>query len=338
MHSALVRWLEHTSEAALLTANDRRVFHFGSRDIVVSGSTATLGALNFAGLWPASEVSSSSETAVRVAVIDDAALASLPALEQYRRGAYGAFVEEGLPSPDLSGWLVCFEEDESRLLAFDRINKIALLWFAQTPPPRELAEFCRPLLHWLAIGDGNVVVHAAAIAHQGRAVLVAGAGNAGKTTLVRACLAAGLDYLGDNVVEVRLGDTSPPVVWGVYPSLKVRPGSPEFTGPLLPAPVWDDEARKDIFYLGASESVSFQPKAMQHVATLVLHESAAPQLVSATAAATFFAIAPNTVAQFPFFGAEVLHRVRRVSQQAPAYSAGRLELSSLGERVRSLLA
>ncbi len=282
---------------------------------------------------------------VDVVLLSDDDMASIAPLGAFRRGPYGSFVtpdeKDGvLPASGLGDWLICIEHDKSRLLAFDCNTKIALLWFARNPPPRELAEFCRPLLHWLAIGDGNVIIHAAAIAHDGRAVLVAGDGNAGKTTLVRACLAAGLDYLGDNVVEVSLaqGTGNDAHVWGAYPSLKVRQGSPDFEGLTLPAPLWDDEARKEIYFLGKSTTLAFQPRPVLHVATLVLHETAAPRLAVATAASTFFSMAPNTVAQFPFYSAEVLERVRRVSQQAATYSAGRLDLGAIADHVRSLLA
>jgi hypothetical protein len=354
LHSELRAWLARHSEEASDGHDSRHtldVFHFGSRTIAILGPAALRGALNLSGLCPVTvdapgpvdATESRLAADVRILLLDDAAMATLPDLSRYRRGPYGSFIEgtpDGgmLPLAALGDWLVCFEEDGSRLLAYDRAHKVALLWFAENPPPREQAELCRPLLHWLAIAEGNVIVHAAAIAQNGRAVLVAGDGNAGKTTLVRACLAAGLDYLGDNVVEVSVDSQATPFIWGVYPSLKVRPGSPLFEGPPLPAPTWDADARKDIYLLGESETVTFQPKPMRHVATLVLHERANPVLARATAASTFFSMAPNTVAQFPFFGSEVLGRVRQVSQHAPTYSAGRLELSQIAEHVRGLLA
>jgi len=315
--------------------------HFGGRNLSISGPAQALDRVNLHGLWPASE----RQPEIRLALLSRDDLDTLPDVSGLRRGAYGALLESDLgggvrPIDELSPWLVCIEQDRSRLLAYDTEKKLTILWPGSVAPPRELAEFCRPLFHWSAIGDHRVVVHAAGIALNGRAVLIAGAGNAGKTTVVRACLAAGFDYLGDNVVEVSPARPREglPMAWGAYPTLKVRPGGPVFDNPVLPQPSWDDEARKNIYFLGGPAGAGFQARPMIHAATLVLSEKGPQAIEPFSKGEAFFSIAPNTVAQFPFYHGETLARLRRVSEQAPTFTAGRLRLSRIPDCVMELLA
>jgi hypothetical protein len=338
----LVNWLNRQRDRAFDAhpPGEHRV-HFGGRNLSISGPARALERLNLHGLWPATE----RQPEIRVSLLSHDDLNTLPDASALRRGAYGAILDADAgggvrPADELSPWLVCIEQDQSRLLAYDTERKLAILWPGSVIPPRELAEFCRPLLHWAAIGDRHVVVHAAGIARNGRAVLIAGAGNAGKTTLVRACLAAGFDYMGDNVVEVSTGRLHEgfPMVWGVYPTLKVRPDGPVFDKLVFPEPSWDDEARKNIYFLGGPTGRGFQARPMIHAATLVLSETGPQAIEAFSKGEAFFSTAPNTVAQFPFFSGQALERLRQVSEQAPAYTAGRLQPSRIPEYVMELLA
>jgi hypothetical protein len=60
----------------------------------------------------------------------------------------------------------------------------------------------RVVLSWLCNRHGMQIVHGAAVAIDGRAVLLAGTGGAGKSTTALACALAGLDYLGDDYCAV----------------------------------------------------------------------------------------------------------------------------------------
>src|SRR2546429_207421 len=65
------------------------------------------------------------------------------------------------------------------------------------------------------------------------AVLLAGAGGAGKTTTTVACLLDGLQFVGDNYVL--LSQEAAPTVHGIYHNVKLRPGTLELLPELASA-------------------------------------------------------------------------------------------------------
>jgi hypothetical protein len=295
---------------------------FGARDLRVRARNPS--DVPVAGLFPAVR----SSPAADLYLVDADDLGELRFPENRMLAPYGALLETLSTE-----WRVLHDLDTGRLLALDLERRVALFHPGFALPPRERAEFCRPLLHWLAILDGNVVVHAGGLARDGRAVLVAGAGNAGKSTLTRVCLESGFDVLGDNVVEVEF--SSQTVIHPTYPTFKIRPRPVVRVPDSWPAPEWDDEAEKDIYFLGGQLTTSGPGL---HSVTLVLDERGPgfPSPLSLSAAA--FRVAPNTVAQFPFFEAETLSRTGRVVASRPTFQAGRMSISEIPVVLAELLA
>lgn len=297
---------------------------FGARDLEIACADGMAPHIPLDGLPPAR-----GGDAVRLHVLADADVAALRVPAAAPLAPYGA-----LPDSVGTGWVVLRNPDSAKLLALHVDSRTALYHPGDRVPPRDRAEFLRPLLHWLAILEGNVVVHAAGVARDGAAVLLAGTGNAGKSTLARALLSAGYDYLGDNVVEVALGDRAPRV-FGVYPTAKVRPG------PVLPipgdwpAPLWDDEAQKDIYFLADSCGAAMAAAASRLAATLIL-EPEAGALRPVPAGEALLRTAPNTVAQFPFFEQEALRRTGAVLRAAPVAILGRASLDAMVAAVARL--
>ena len=245
---------------------------------------------------------------------------------------YGALVDSVATS-----WRIIWEPSARRLLALDTVTRVALYLPDAVVPPRERAEFCRPLLHWLSVLDGNVVIHAGGVAREGRGLLVAGAGNAGKSTLARVCLSAGFDYLGDNVVEVELRGRDSRL-HPTYPTFKIRRDPAVPISPDWPRPAWDDEAKKDIYFTAEFAGARFARETTEHAATLVLAEGAEGPFARLSTARAFFLMAPNTVAQYPLHEEQVLKRTGQVLAAAPVYLGGRRPLEALADEVDALLA
>lgn len=109
----------------------------------------------------------------------------------------------------------------SNVTAIDRKSRRALLWYTRAG---EIAswEFSRPFmtaLHGFMLPTAWTPVHAAALAKNGAAILVAGRGGVGKTTTALVCAEAGWDYLSDDFVLV--GGT-PPCALSLYRSARLR--------------------------------------------------------------------------------------------------------------------
>jgi hypothetical protein len=83
------------------------------------------------------------------------------------------------------------------------------------------------LAAWLS-GPTVQMVHAGAVARDGRGVLFIGVGGRGKTTTALACARAGCQFLGDDLCVVEAGDregTVPPRIHGIYASAKLTADS-----------------------------------------------------------------------------------------------------------------
>jgi hypothetical protein len=112
-------------------------------------------------------------------------------------------------------------ERSGNLTLVDRGRRRAVLWY---PSPGEISfwEFSRPFvypIHALMLPTAWAPVHAAAVARNGAAILIAGYSKAGKSTTALVCAEAGWDYISDDFVLV--GGT-PSRACGIYRSARMR--------------------------------------------------------------------------------------------------------------------
>ncbi|MBP0495017.1 hypothetical protein [Roseomonas indoligenes] len=150
-----------------------------------------------------------------------------------------------LVPPDRDGDMLLHADAESYILwmgrhaqalyAVDRRRRRALYWVedAARVPAWERSRPFLPILQAMLDGTPWIAVHGAAIAWQGRAVLLAGPGRAGKTSLALAGLAAGWRFAGDDFVLVRT-DASPEVA-ALYATARLRDDMLGRFGALEPA-------------------------------------------------------------------------------------------------------
>ncbi len=109
----------------------------------------------------------------------------------------------------------------SALTVVDRPGGRAAYWNRRPDmiPSYEYAAPLRALIHRWAIDRGMPLVHAGAVARDGRAALIIGEKGAGKSTTTLSCLAAGLSYLADDRCLVAANPE--PKVYSVYSCAKV---------------------------------------------------------------------------------------------------------------------
>lgn len=370
MPDALNAWLDSQLDqhvgATRLTDPESRAgndvsVRLGSRRLTVSGSAAVSRLLT--DLRPLDVVddgfgdTAAVGTDLSLHYLSQDSLATLPDTSHLRRGPYGAitaWANSDTGSTDggteSSPWLVCLEDDLSAMLAFHVDRRQALTFSRSELAPRQVAEFARTLMHWAAITDGNVIVHAAAVARGDRGLLVCGVGTSGKTTLVRQCIANGWTFLADNVVEfgpaaaLATGDYDQPGsignsgnLWSTYATLKLRPDALPVSPAESSLRQWDDEVEKNIHFLTGPTRDLFARSPVRLTATLVLqpHGPSSPEPLDPGAG--LLAIAPNTVAQFPFFEREVMQRVSALTRSAPLFTAGRMPLDAMTGMLENML-
>jgi hypothetical protein len=85
------------------------------------------------------------------------------------------------------------------LYVLDRKAGRGFIWFANGIAPEwELSRPACPLLHAMTADTPYTIAHGGAVSWNGRCMLLAGRGKAGKTTAALACARAGWDYAGDD--------------------------------------------------------------------------------------------------------------------------------------------
>jgi hypothetical protein len=121
-----------------------------------------------------------------------------------------------------AAYAAIWHADASPLLyLFDRQRGRGVVWLAAgAAPPWELGRPACPLVHAALLDTPWTSVHSAAVGRSGQVLMLAGAGNSGKSTAALACARAGWDYAGDDYVlaEVERGEVAP-----LYASARLRP-------------------------------------------------------------------------------------------------------------------
>ena len=90
---------------------------------------------------------------------------------------------------------------EQVFYVFDRASRWGVAWFPHTTVPAwALGQPCVPLIHAAIEHTDWCLAHAAAVGRGGRFLVLTGPGKAGKSTATLACVRAGWDYAGDDLV------------------------------------------------------------------------------------------------------------------------------------------
>jgi hypothetical protein len=106
------------------------------------------------------------------------------------------------------------------LYLLDRAARRGIVWLPQRQAPKwELSRPACPLIQASLFDGPWTVAHGGAVGRNGRVLLLAGKGNAGKTTAALACAEAGWDYAGDDYIlaNSRTGRIEP-----LYTSARLR--------------------------------------------------------------------------------------------------------------------
>ena len=235
------------------------------------------------------------------------------------------------------GWVVTYNSRTRMLLALEITNMRAVFFPGDEIAPRERAEIFRPLLHWLSVLSGGVVLHAGAVAKGGKALLIAGPGNVGKTSLTQIAIEAGMDYLGDNVIEIVKVEQEYKA-YGIYSTFKLRENSiksrvlSDFPSEL------DKESNKTIYFSANRIPKIFESSPMEIAGILRLDGSNSKVVKVDEKRDAAFNIAPNTIGQFPYFERETLNAVLTSVRELPTYVSGFLDVQKASSQVLELLA
>ena len=227
------------------------------------------------------------------------------------------------------------------LTLYDTAERVAVVWVpdARSVPSNEIASPMRTLLHWWARDNGLQFVHAGAVGHEGRAVLLAGPSGAGKSTSTLAALLAGLDYLGDDYVLVDAGAGT--TIHSLFSAAKLQPAQvaafPELRASLINEDRLATEKALWFVHRDFPERTRASAKA---VAVLVprVTGSADSSVVPIARSTALAALAPSTIVQLSGADQWSLDAMAAFLARVPAYrlEAG-TDLRGLAKTLRGVL-
>ena len=136
----------------------------------------------------------------------------------------GDYLTHGRIRGQIDGRVLATYDAGARILfLYDRERRAAVFVAADAddvPGWMDRAPF-RTILTWWAADHGLALLHGAAVATSDGAVVLAGTSGAGKSTTALACLAAGMQFIGDDACLIAPGPV--PTVHSVYGLAKLEP-------------------------------------------------------------------------------------------------------------------
>jgi hypothetical protein len=204
-------------------------------------------------------------------------------------------------------------------------------------PPSERAAPIREALQLLMAPRGRLMTHAGAVGRDGRGVLLVGRGGSGKSTLALSCALAGIEIVADDYV---LLEPDSLIAHAMQSTAKLTEDSAERLA--VPAAALDSagfeptleglaKALVDIRALApgalrrqleirALVVPTLKPSQAAHIAAADGFGEADPVVRPISAAAGLRAVAPSTIVQSGFGGAESLTALAGLARRVPSYA------------------
>jgi hypothetical protein len=296
----------------------RRVFALAGRSIGIGFSTP-----EYAGLCDRAYLARSSrfgdEPQVRLAVLD---CESLPLMPRWTGPAPGlhevttVLAEQGLRGAYDARYTTWDIYDPTQALGAQAMQSTSLR------PPWEPSFPLRLLLHWAGRAAERGMIHAGTLGHEGRGVLLVGAGGSGKSGTTLSGVLNGLSSVGDDYVAVSTTSgavAAQPVLRLMKQDIRglrrlgLKPGKSPLDGP----PNWQGKIEFDYGALTAgarAERLAMKAILMPHIAI-----SPASSFRPASAREAMLAMAPSSLYQLHGSWREDFGLIASIARALPAF-------------------
>lgn len=276
------------------------------------------------------------QSAMHVAVVDHATQSELP---RARWSAPSFGMGQFVRRLEASGLAGSFDAEHGiwQFHAPRRSCGIQTLQHAGQFPPWEAGFPLRNFLHWGYQAQGMRLVHAGTLGHQGRGVLLAGAGGAGKSGTTLAGISHGLTSVGDDYIAIAQ-DASCATAYPVMRLMKqdqqglARLGI-DPVGRALGTPNWQGKYEFDFAELVAGARAP--SLALTAILLPRITDRAKCRILPAPMRDALYGLLPNNMGQLPDGLRQCLSFVTGLAKALPAYH---LELGSEPEDIAQTIA
>lgn len=221
------------------------------------------------------------------------------------------------------------------------------LWIVDEPLPTwDAAAPLRRLLQWVGAEEDVMLTHAGTVVHDGRALLLVGAGEAGKSSTVGIAVRSGMKTVGEDYVLLSRGrpgssghggpHEAAPFVAPLYATLKLRSGSPLYAsrtrdfGPDLDAASEPERACVRFANDRLSEAVSV-------AGLVVMDPGAAPEARPVERSIGLRHLSHSTLLQADDDHAWALRTLRALAAELPCWRLGHCDPQRLPQILAELL-
>jgi hypothetical protein len=233
-------------------------------------------------------------------------------------------VDDGGPHGAVRGYnderRIAISDPTQRVITLADLDKrVAVVWAASGAALSDFwrASPLRMLLTRILAAPGRHAVHAGAVGTNGRAVLLAGSGGVGKSTLAIRCVEAGMGYLGDDYVLVARDPT--PTVHSLYSTARLdRRAAGLCTLGTHATFRGDTKAVLDLNSLAPSRVRDAMPLAAVLIPRRTRHNNVS-RMRAVSASRALLAIAPSTIFQATGGGTAALELIADLLRRVPAY-------------------
>jgi len=214
-----------------------------------------------------------------------------------------------------------YQWGEGSVSVMDRQTGQAVYWVPSHRhlPAWVLASPLRTILHWWLELNGRQFVHAAAVGHEGRGVLIPGRSGAGKSSTSLACLVGGLEFISDDYLALALDPE--PRVYRVYSTAKLDPKSLSLYPELAKRcrAVREPGFDKTVFFLedGYSDQLR-ESLPLRHILKPRIAGVPETRLGPAEPLEIERALASETLAHLPLVGPSTVDFLERISSEIPS--------------------
>jgi hypothetical protein len=176
-------------------------------------------------------------------------------------------------------------------------DRVSVPWWERAAP-------LRAALFWALGGQVGDLVHAGAVGDERGAVLLAGARGSGKTTVVRAAIARGLQFVADDYLLLRVGGDLEAL--SLYGTVSVRARS-------------DDDV-KDVLDVASLAPGSLRESLRVRAVVVPRIGGGHTELRRVSPGATLRAWAPGTALQMPWDNGAVVASLAEVVRRVPCFA------------------
>ncbi len=212
---------------------------------------------------------------------------------------------------------------EGEVLSYVNTAKRLAFYCVRDPeklPDYEVSSPMRMILHWFCRMNNMLLVHGAAVAYNGKGVLLTGHGGSGKSTTALLSMLYGFDFAGDDYIAIAR-EKEKWRAYQVYRGCKLMPDALARLPQLMPFVVKANQTQtKHVLMLNEECGSLVRSLPLDFILRPRINNSKASSIQTLPLMELLTAFAGSTILQMPGTGVDMLRELTAFCREIPAFS------------------